>query len=72
VTGGQQRFQCPGISGSPTHFPIVGDDAPGAQDIVRIRGPFIGYGAAEHDVGGLVDGELGAFDEVREVGDVAD
>ena len=68
VTGCQQRFQCPGIGGSPTHLPNIGDDAPGAQDVVCIRGPFIGYGAAEHDVGGLVDGELGTLDEVREVG----
>ena len=35
---------------------------------MRIRGPFIGNGAPEHDVGGLVEGELGALDEVREVG----
>ena len=35
---------------------------------MRVRGPFIGNGAPEHDVGGLVDGELGALDEVREVG----
>ena len=35
---------------------------------MRIRRPFIGYRASEHDVGGLVDGELGTLDEVREVG----
>ena len=68
VTGLQQRFQCVGIGGGPTHLPIVGDDAPGAQDIVRIRGPFIGKSASEHDVGSLIDGELGTLDEVREVG----
>ena len=50
------------------HLPTVGDDAPSPQEFVRVRGPFIGNGAPEHDVGGLVDGELGALDEVRETG----
>ena len=68
VTAFQQRFQCAGIGGGPAHLPTVGDDAPSPQDIVRVRGPFIGNGAPEHDVGGLVDGELGALDEVRETG----
>ena len=67
--GGRCRNRrCAGIGGGPAHLPSVGDDAPGAQDIVRVRGSFIGNDAPERDVGGLVDGELGALDEVREVG----
>ena len=45
-----QRFQCAGIA---AHLPTVGDDAPGTQDIVRVRGP---------------RARLGALDEVRETG----
>ena len=51
----------------PAHFLRVGDDAPGAQDVVRVLGTLLRHRAAEHDGGGLLDGELGPFDEVREV-----
>ena len=47
-----------------THFGEIGDDAPDAQHVVRIGRTLGRDAAAEHDLLGLLRGELGALDVV--------
>ncbi len=49
------------------HLFGVGDDAPRTEHVMGILGALVGDDAAKHNVGGLLDGELGALDEAREI-----
>jgi len=53
---------------APPHLRLVGDELVGAEDVVGISGSGLGHLVVEHDPLGFVRRELGAFDEVREVG----
>ncbi len=46
----------------------VGHDPECPEDVVRVGGSFLGNDALEDDLGGFLDGKLGAFDEIGEVG----
>lgn len=52
----------------PHHLGPVGDDPERPEDVVRILGTVLGNSTIEDDRRGFLDLELGALDEVREVG----
>jgi len=63
----QELDELVGVGSCAPHLHVVGEDGIGATHVMGVFGP-VARGAAQDDVSGLVDLELGAFDEVGEVG----
>ncbi len=67
VTRLEQVDQLGSVLRHRAHLRCVVGDCERPEAVVRVFGPLVGHVVVEHDRGGFVQGELGAFDEVREV-----
>jgi hypothetical protein len=63
----QNRRQFLDAAGQTRHLAFVGDYLPRAQHVVCVCRPRARYVPFENDIGGFIDGELSAFDEIGEI-----
>jgi len=64
----QKRHQVIEVTRCSSHLRVVGDNPEGAKNIVCILGTLSRDNPVEDDVHGLLEGKLGAFDVVGEIG----
>src|SRR5580700_3473649 len=65
VSALQKSEEFGGAARETRHFVLVGDHLPCAQHVLSILASCFRYAALEHNVRGVMDGELRALDKVR-------